>query len=247
MRTFDEATYREFAAVFGERVAAHAPEWTDHNDSDPGITLIELFAFLTESLLFRRNMIPERGRSIAVRLAQSASALAAASAGTASGALERPRYFPGRLIGVDDLQLEQDYVRARLRRLNRVLHGSGIVRGLDVSVEGDGPEQRVAVEPGFALAPTGEEIEVSVVATACLPPAGYLLHVILLYTERPTHPQAEPDGQDVEFSRIEEGFAILLAATPPTDGIVLARVLRADDGWCLDEAFAPKRVGDRRA
>jgi hypothetical protein len=39
-----------------------APAWTDHNVHDPGITLIELFAFLTESLLYRANRIPERHR-----------------------------------------------------------------------------------------------------------------------------------------------------------------------------------------
>ena len=39
-----------------------APSWTDHNVHDPGITLIELFAFLTESLLYRANRIPERHR-----------------------------------------------------------------------------------------------------------------------------------------------------------------------------------------
>ena len=32
-------------------MAARAPGWTDHNESDPGISLLELFAFLTESLL----------------------------------------------------------------------------------------------------------------------------------------------------------------------------------------------------
>jgi hypothetical protein len=40
-----------------------APGWTDHNVHDPGVTLIELFAFLTESLLYRANRIPERHRS----------------------------------------------------------------------------------------------------------------------------------------------------------------------------------------
>jgi hypothetical protein len=39
-----------------------APGWTDHNVHDPGVTLIELFAFLTESLLYRANRIPERHR-----------------------------------------------------------------------------------------------------------------------------------------------------------------------------------------
>jgi len=243
MRTFDEATYREFAAVFGERVAAHAPEWTDHNESDPGVTLIELFAFVAESLLYRQSTIPERGRATAARLAQSALALA--SAGAASGTLERPRYFPGQLLGADDFTQEQDYFRARLRRLNRALHGSGVVSGLAVSVEGDGQEQRVAVEPGFALAPTGEEIEVPVVATACLPPSGRLLHVVIRHAERPTHPVAVPDGPGVQFTRIEEGFAIGLEAAAPTDGIVLARLLHADDGWRVADAFEPARLRGR--
>ncbi len=36
-----------------ERIAVHAPEWTDHDVSDPGVTLVEMLAFVTESLLYR--------------------------------------------------------------------------------------------------------------------------------------------------------------------------------------------------
>ena len=36
------------------------PSWTNHNPSDPGITLIELFAWLTEMLIYRVNRVPER-------------------------------------------------------------------------------------------------------------------------------------------------------------------------------------------
>ena len=39
-----------------------APAWTDENASDPGITLLELFAFLTEQLIYRANRTPERHR-----------------------------------------------------------------------------------------------------------------------------------------------------------------------------------------
>lgn len=38
-------------------IPAFAPEWTDHNAADPGITLIELFAFLTEMLIYRLNRV----------------------------------------------------------------------------------------------------------------------------------------------------------------------------------------------
>ena len=44
------------------RIPIHNPDWTNFNESDPGVTLLELFAFLTESLLYRANQIPERNR-----------------------------------------------------------------------------------------------------------------------------------------------------------------------------------------
>ena len=34
--------------------------WTDHNVSDPGVTLIELFAWMTDQLLYRLNRVPDR-------------------------------------------------------------------------------------------------------------------------------------------------------------------------------------------
>jgi predicted phage baseplate assembly protein len=36
------------------------PEWTDHNVSDPGIAIVELFAWMTEMLLYRTNQVPEK-------------------------------------------------------------------------------------------------------------------------------------------------------------------------------------------
>ena len=44
------------------RIRVHNPEWTNFNKSDPGVTLVEVFAFLTETLLYRANQIPERNR-----------------------------------------------------------------------------------------------------------------------------------------------------------------------------------------
>ncbi|MEZ5351538.1 MAG: putative baseplate assembly protein [Bryobacteraceae bacterium] len=40
-------------------VPLYAPEWTDHNASDPGITLMELFAFVAEMDIYRLNRIPD--------------------------------------------------------------------------------------------------------------------------------------------------------------------------------------------
>src|SRR5438045_4156867 len=41
-------------------VQRNCPEWTDHNVSDPGVTLIESFAFMVDQLLYRLNRMPER-------------------------------------------------------------------------------------------------------------------------------------------------------------------------------------------
>jgi predicted phage baseplate assembly protein len=41
-------------------IPQYCPEWTDHNVSDPGVTLIELFAWMTDMLLYRVNQVPTR-------------------------------------------------------------------------------------------------------------------------------------------------------------------------------------------
>lgn len=42
------------------RIPRYCPEWTNHNPSDPGITLIEMFAWLTDQMLMRFNQVPRR-------------------------------------------------------------------------------------------------------------------------------------------------------------------------------------------
>ena len=43
-------------------IPAHAPEWTNHNPTDPGITVLELFAYVTEMLLYQTNRITDHHR-----------------------------------------------------------------------------------------------------------------------------------------------------------------------------------------
>ena len=45
-----------------------APSWTDHNPSDPGITLIELFAFIAEILSYRADRVTEANKRAFVKL-----------------------------------------------------------------------------------------------------------------------------------------------------------------------------------
>jgi hypothetical protein len=55
----DDRSFEQLRDELVRRIPVYAPEWTDHNVSDPGIALLELFAFLGENLLYRFNQIPE--------------------------------------------------------------------------------------------------------------------------------------------------------------------------------------------
>ncbi|MEM7330544.1 MAG: putative baseplate assembly protein [Chloroflexota bacterium] len=54
---------RKFQSIVDEakkRIPQHCEEWTDHNVSDPGVMMIELFAWMTDMMLYRMNQMPER-------------------------------------------------------------------------------------------------------------------------------------------------------------------------------------------
>src|SRR5687768_905080 len=55
----DDRSYEQLRDAMLRRVAVYTPEWRP-DPSDPGITLLELFAFLGENLLFRFNQIPDQ-------------------------------------------------------------------------------------------------------------------------------------------------------------------------------------------
>ena len=56
----DDRTFEQLVEEAKKLIPTYAPEWTDHNLHDPGITLIELLAWLTEATLYRMNLITEK-------------------------------------------------------------------------------------------------------------------------------------------------------------------------------------------
>lgn len=82
------------------------------------------------------------------------------------GVAELPRFFPRQLITSDDLTLEQEYFRNKLRMHNRMLHGWGVVCGAQVCMvprangngNGEFEPWKVYVKPGYILGPCGDEI-----------------------------------------------------------------------------------------
>jgi hypothetical protein len=64
----DDYRYEELVAEAIARIPMLAPEWTDHNPSEAGITLIELLAWLTELVLYRVDQIPDANYQTFLRL-----------------------------------------------------------------------------------------------------------------------------------------------------------------------------------
>jgi len=97
-----------------------------------------------------------------------------------SNIAELPRYYPRQLITPDDLTLEQNYFRDRMRRHNRLLHGWGVVCGALVcpvtAKDANGvislQPWQVQVQRGYALGPYGDEIILDCVRTVDLRTSG---------------------------------------------------------------------------
>src|SRR5580765_414815 len=75
----DDRTFDQLVAAARARIVATAPDWTDLSPGDPGITLVEVFAFLAETMIYRLNLVPDKLyveflRLIGVRLGPPAAA-----------------------------------------------------------------------------------------------------------------------------------------------------------------------------
>lgn len=58
----DDLNFQDLVQEMVARIPAHTPEWTNPQEGDPGHTIIDLFAWLADTLLYRVNLIPERQR-----------------------------------------------------------------------------------------------------------------------------------------------------------------------------------------
>lgn len=85
----DDRRFAELVQDTLARAPVHTPEWTHFNASDPGVTLVQLFAFLTENLLYRANLTPERNRIQFLQLLRTPLKAASAAQGLVAFANER--------------------------------------------------------------------------------------------------------------------------------------------------------------
>ncbi len=141
---------------------------------------------------------------------------------------ERNRYFYGKLLSVDDFDAEQRYMNDKRRLINRFLHGTGVVCGLQV-VEVD--DVTISLEMGLALDFSGREIVVPQPVTRKLSSIDgfreceengegrHELYLGIAYDEKPkeaVHNIARVDSlQEEEFNKYAEGYRLFLTGEEP--------------------------------
>jgi predicted phage baseplate assembly protein len=79
MPNLDDRRFQQLVDDAKRAIPRYCPEWTDHNVSDPGVTLIELFAHMVETMIYRLNRVPEKSyitfmELMGVRLKEPAAA-----------------------------------------------------------------------------------------------------------------------------------------------------------------------------
>ncbi len=146
---------------------------------------------------------------------------------------QRNRYFYGKLLTAEDFIAEQNYFNTKIRLMNRLLFGSGVITGLNV-IKTD--ETGVAIESGVALDSAGREIivpEPMVVKINELD--GYRefirentdyarAYLCIEYNERRTQPihsiaksALDDENDGPEHNRITEGFSLYITAKAPEE------------------------------
>lgn len=153
---------------------------------------------------------------------------------TLCGPLVRPNYFTGKLLDAADFAAEQEYHREKQRRHNLRLHGAGIVSGLGVAVEDGGDPPRIAIAPGIAIDPRGEEIEICERVCLSARVSASFAVVSIRRFDPPRDPVPGPDGPVP--SAIEEACLVAVGAHLPQDAIALARLVRGPAGWSVADS-----------
>ncbi len=122
------------------------------------------------------------------------------------GPLTRNRYFAGHLLTAEDLENEQSYFVEKNRQHNRLLHGVGVVCGLEVKAA---PERSgsVVVSPGIALDCEGRDVLVPKSQIISLDGYSGDVYLAIRYKETLTSPSPTlGQAQGIAYSKVRESF-----------------------------------------
>ncbi len=158
--------------------------------------------------------------------------------------LRRPNYFSGRLLTESDFTAEQAYHRERSRVHNRLLHGWGVVDGLDVRSTGG----RISVSPGAAIDPQGDVVIVHEEQALVVPPCQATqcsCFVVVRYSELLADPMPTIGDDAMRYGTVIEGGTCSVQETVPRSsdgGVAVARLIWRRTQWRVDVRYRRRKA-----
>jgi hypothetical protein len=173
----DDRSFHDLVAEAKRMVRERCPEWTDLGPSDPGTTLIELYAFLTEVMIYRINRLPEKAyieflRLMGVQLVPPSAARVELVFSRSEGSDQTVEIPRGTRVTVargpagGDPPVFTTAVAATLAagaKTTAVLaYHCRLVAGEDLGDADGTPGQSVHLQHAPVIAPTGDELDLVV-------------------------------------------------------------------------------------
>ena len=177
-----------------------------------------------------------------------------------SRGLKRPHFFPGKLLTSEDLELEQQYVREKLKRHNRSLHGFGIVSGLKVTIK----SEEIVIEPGLAIDCEGNEViidnEQSVLTPASFDKRTWFVNVRFVEWDDDKGEALPTFGSEGvrNAATITDGFLLAVSlenhnrshrhlrarwlACGGAHALTIAKLRNSSQGWRVDRAYRAPHI-----
>ena len=190
----------------------------DPDGNNYGIALLELMAWISDTLAQRADQLGEEAYLPAARIAAAALALVRNRAQPPNSVLNVVRFYEGQLLAEDDLNVEVDYTRDKSQNK----FAFGIVCGLQIGVQNGESSPSVNVTPGYALDGYGRLIVLTKPIALRLPAADQCASVIArLKGNGPVSILVLPSVKS-EFLIVNE---------PKGDDFALGHLKKSSHGW----------------
>ena len=192
--SLDDRRFDDLVDELVARIPAHTPEWTNPRLGDPGRTLLELFAWLADTVLYRANLIPERQRLVFLKL------------------LGEPLKPGIPATGVVSLS----YAQAAERSASRLRPGARITGPVPFETLGEVTVLPIGAEAYYKRALTDAESTRMGDVIAGLAQIHQINGAALGYETTPVfdNGRAEPDGIDVVAASVDHALWLALLAPP---------------------------------
>lgn len=216
--SLDDRSYDDLVQDLLANIPAHTPEWTNPQPGDPGRTLLELFAWLADTILYRANLIPERQRIAFLKLLGEPMQPAAAATGILSLSLDPASVAPVGIVAPAKITGSVNFETLGEIELLPITAQAYIKSPLS-------PDQQAKSMP--LLAGLKKLYNLSTL------PAGYTTTAVF------ANNLADPNGIDIVNATTDSSLWLALLVSKPENLIAVKNALGATTEHILNIGFVP--------